>query len=106
MSRTRCVQFFWRKFCRLLKLNCSVKASRIIKSIMQNRVNKILKQYRAYKFRISIKERIVLKKVIIVQKILRKVLTRNKQAHYEANMSKILYIQSYFRMLKARRKFK
>lgn len=43
MSRTRCVQFFWKKFCRLLKLSSSVKASRLIKHIMEKRVVKILK---------------------------------------------------------------
>ena len=43
MSRTRCCQFFWKKFCRLLKLSSSVKASRLIKQIMFKRVNKILR---------------------------------------------------------------
>ena len=66
MSRTRCVQFFWKKFCRLLKLSSSVQASRLIKQILQKRVYKILKQYRSYKLRTSIDERIRLKKVIIV----------------------------------------
>jgi len=41
MSRTRCVQFYWRKFCRLIKYYRCVEASRLIKEKMKTSVNKI-----------------------------------------------------------------
>lgn len=41
MNRTRCVQFYWRRFARMIKYSSSVMASRLIKQIYKDKVNKI-----------------------------------------------------------------
>lgn len=41
MSRTRCVQFYYRKFCRLIKYYKCWEACRLIKVTMKEKVNKI-----------------------------------------------------------------
>lgn len=106
MSRTRCVQFYWRKLCRLLRYSRSVQASRLIKEAMAQRARLILGQYRAFRFRRALTRHIQNKKAVVLQKILRKVLLRNRWTHYESNITKILRIQACFRMLKWRRKFR
>lgn len=45
MSRTRCVQFYWRKFCRLIKYCKCLQASREIKQKLREKVNIISQQY-------------------------------------------------------------
>lgn len=92
MSRTRCVQFYWRKFCRLVRYSRSVQASRIIKQAILQRARLILRQYRAFRFRRALLRHIQNKKACILQNVLRKVLLRNRWTHYEQNIGKILTI--------------
>jgi ribosomal protein S15P/S13E len=41
MSRTRCVQFYWRRFCRLVKYYKCVEACRLMKGRWKESVEKI-----------------------------------------------------------------
>lgn len=41
MSRTRCVQFYWRRFCRLVKYYRCVEACRLMKGKWKESVQKI-----------------------------------------------------------------
>lgn len=92
MSRTRCVQFYWRKLCRLLRYSRSVQASRMIKQAIEGRARLILRQFRVFRFRRALTRHIQNKKAVVLQKILRKVLLRNKWTYYEQNIGKILTI--------------
>lgn len=74
MNRTRCVQFFWRKFCRLNKYYCAVNACRLVKATYRSKANKIQSQYRVYKFRNAIIDHILNKKARFLQQVLRKYL--------------------------------
>lgn len=86
MNRTRCVRFYWQRFCRLVKYHKSVEAARLIKTTLFTKVYMIQLQYRCYRFRKTLNDRIMNKKACIVQRFLRKVIAKNKHQFY---MSKI-----------------
>ena len=66
MNRTRCVQFYWRRFARVIKYSSSVTASRLIKKIYRDKVNKIWRQYKVFKFRNTINLSIKNKKARLI----------------------------------------
>ena len=100
------MQFQWRKFSRLIKYYKCWQACALIKNTYHSKAWLILRQYRAFKFKRSINNHIKEKKALILQRFLRKVLLRNRLEHYQRNLGKIITIQSYFRMFRARRRFK
>ena len=66
MSRTRCVQFYWRKFSRLVKFFSSVDTCRRIKAHYKFKVDRIQRQYKVHKLRQEVNRSIREKRAIVV----------------------------------------
>lgn len=92
MSRTRCVQFYWRKISRLVKYFGCVDACRKIKHHYRQQVLKIQRQYKVFRLRRSIAQLIKTKKAKVIQRLLRRVINRNQIESYNQNMKQILTI--------------
>lgn len=83
MSRTRCVQFYWRKYCRLVKYYKCVEACRLIKARYKRSVERIERQYRFYRLRRRLDAWIRDRQVRLLQRALRKVLQKKRADYYE-----------------------